>query len=145
MTRVMEASLEEHNQMSTAPMDLVMFSYAMEHTARVARVLCQPGGHVLEVGVGGSGRKSAARLASHMMELDVFSIEISKSYTKSTLRYCAYVRLYICASVRLCVCASVHRHLCLNASALLCGELKLTSALLTSLLSLCTQTNGVRI
>jgi hypothetical protein len=38
---VFEASLEEHNAMSTAPMDLVMFSYAMEHTARVARVLCQ--------------------------------------------------------------------------------------------------------
>ncbi|KAA0158934.1 hypothetical protein FNF31_05104 [Cafeteria roenbergensis] len=74
------ASLDEFNSQTKSPMDLVPFLFFLEHVSRIARVLKMPGGHSLLVGVGGSGRQCATKLATFMAGYKLIQIELSKSF-----------------------------------------------------------------
>ena len=79
LSKTMESQLAEHNE-TNAVMNLVLFTDAMEHVSRIARVIEQPRGNALLVGVGGSGKQSLAKLAAFICQYEVFQITITASY-----------------------------------------------------------------
>lgn len=56
MVKKFEAYLEDFNSGSKNPMKLIMFLDACDHVSRICRILRQPQGNALLLGVGGSGR-----------------------------------------------------------------------------------------
>ena len=76
-----EEYLEDYNtDQRGAGMPLVMFMDAIEHVSKVARVLRQPMGNCLLLGVGGSGRQSMTKLATYVSGFKMFQVEIVKGY-----------------------------------------------------------------
>ena len=62
-------------------MKLVMFLDACDHVNRICRVLRQPLGNALLLGVGGSGRQSLTKLATFMSSYKIYQIEVVKGYS----------------------------------------------------------------
>jgi dynein heavy chain len=76
-----ESYLEAYNENSKKKkLNLVMFLDACDHVARICRILRQPQGNALLLGVGGSGRQSLARLASFINDFECHQIEVIKNY-----------------------------------------------------------------
>ncbi len=63
-----------------------MFLDAAEHVTRIARVIRQPQGNALVLGVGGSGRQSLSRMATYLTGYKLFQIEVTKSYNMRSWR-----------------------------------------------------------
>jgi dynein heavy chain len=83
LKEVIENYLLDFNLTSKVPMDLVVFGFMIEHVSRISRILKQSNGHGLLIGIGGSGRSSATKLAAYIADFEVFQIEVSKKYTLS--------------------------------------------------------------
>ncbi|KAG6609263.1 dynein heavy chain [Phytophthora cinnamomi] len=74
-----------NNENNTA-MQLDLFDDAVKHVARIVRILRNESGHALLVGVGGSGKRSLARLASHICGYTVRQITISSKYGENEFK-----------------------------------------------------------
>lgn len=85
--KFMLSQLEEYNSSSgIVRMDLVLFRDAIDHILRIVRVISQPRGNMLLIGIGGSGRQSLSRIASYICEYNIFQIEVTKKYKTPEFR-----------------------------------------------------------
>lgn len=75
--------LANHNAESKQPMPLVMFLDAIEHVSRVSRILRQPQGNALLLGVGGSGRQSMTKLATYIAGYNLFQVRYTQTHTRA--------------------------------------------------------------
>lgn len=86
MIKKMEEYLNEYNEGVKHPMKLVMFLDACDHVSRICRILRQPKGHALLLGVGGSGRQSLSKLATYISNYMLYQIEVSKGFNMNMWR-----------------------------------------------------------
>ena len=80
LLKALHGYLDDYNMGNPNKMNLVLFDDAVDHTLRIARVLRQPRGNIMCIGVGGSGKQSLIKLASHMLTNQFYQIELSKGY-----------------------------------------------------------------
>ena len=80
LLKAMENSLEDFNADTKTPMNLKLFMDAVGHISKISRVIRQPMGNALLLGVGGSGRKSLSRLATYVADFGLYTVEIAKGY-----------------------------------------------------------------
>lgn len=81
LTRTIEDYMNDETKLQ-----LILFKDAVEHMSRVARVLSLQRGHIMLVGVGGSGKKSITTLASALAGCELLSIEPKKTYGKKEFK-----------------------------------------------------------
>ncbi|KAM6471116.1 dynein axonemal heavy chain 6 [Liasis olivaceus] len=77
---ILQDYLDDYNITSSKEVKLVFFQDAVEHVSRIARMIRQERGNSLLVGVGGTGKQSLTRLASHICGYKCFQIELSRGY-----------------------------------------------------------------
>ena len=85
LKNTMELALKEYNEVNAA-MNLVLFEDAVKHVARIMRIILNPSGHALLVGVGGSGKQSLSRLASFVCSYNVMQIVLTSTYSINDLK-----------------------------------------------------------
>ena len=85
LSKILDEALKEYNDLNAA-MDLVLFEDAMKHICRIARIIMNPSGHALLIGVGGSGKQSLSRLASYICGYTTSQITISQTYSMNDLK-----------------------------------------------------------
>lgn len=89
----LENQLFEYNSGQSSKMNLVFFKDAVSHILRIVRVLLQPRGNAMLIGVSGCGKQSLTTFASFMMGFKNFSIKLSKNDKQSSFRDCLKVAL----------------------------------------------------
>ena len=95
---VLDSKLVEYNE-SNAIMDLVLFKQAILHITRINRIIQNPGGNAMLIGVGGSGKQSLCRLAAFISDFEVRQISVTSSYSVEDLKE-ELRAVYMAAGVR---------------------------------------------
>jgi len=67
-------------------MSLIFFEDAVDHICRIARVLNQPRGNAMLIGVAGCGKQSLTKLAAFLHEATCSQVKLSKNYKPRNFR-----------------------------------------------------------
>ena len=87
--------IDEFNALAKNKLDIVLFEDALNLLARINRILNQPFGNALLVGLGGSGRHSLTRLATYMQDFHLFEIEMDRDFSQNEWYIFYLLSLYV--------------------------------------------------
>lgn len=68
LTEFLESKMYEYNVETNGKLELVYFKEAIEHILRITRILVQPRGNAMLIGVGGSGKQSLSKLSAYICQ-----------------------------------------------------------------------------
>ncbi|XP_065211052.1 dynein axonemal heavy chain 3-like [Planococcus citri] len=71
---------KQHASTYSIPDSCILFKYALECISSVVRAFQKDKGHVVMVGVNGSGRKTILKLAAMVVQLNIYQIESDSNY-----------------------------------------------------------------
>ncbi|RHY30280.1 hypothetical protein DYB32_004445, partial [Aphanomyces invadans] len=83
---LLNSFVDEYNSSHSTPLTLIFFRDTIMHVSSMARILMQPRGNAMLIGVGGSGKRSLAKLAASIMGHDCFEIELTRHYGRNEFR-----------------------------------------------------------
>ena len=83
---MLEDKLIDYNFSSSNKMDLVFFEDATQHILRILRILMQPRGNAMLIGLSGSGKQSLTKFAASILEHDSFQVKLSKNFKPADFR-----------------------------------------------------------
>jgi dynein heavy chain len=86
LTKALGDFLDDYNASNSIKMNLVFFEDAVLHLLKILRTVRQPRGNIMCIGVGGSGKQSLIKLASHVYNMTFRQIEIVKGFNDSSFR-----------------------------------------------------------
>lgn len=84
--KMLENKQLDYNYSSNDKLDLVFFEEAVQQILRICRILRQPRGNAMLIGVGGSGKQSLSKLSSFIMKCERYQIELIKNYNSESFR-----------------------------------------------------------
>ncbi|GMI47335.1 hypothetical protein TrCOL_g3071 [Triparma columacea] len=76
----------DNYNMERKPMTLVLFEMALEHLTRVLRIIKNPRGNALLIGIGGSGKQSLTKLATYTSGYSLFELTLTRGYGEADFR-----------------------------------------------------------
>ena len=77
---ILQEYMDDYNRVNTPKLDVIFFRDTIQHVCRVSRIIRQPQGSAILLGVTGDDRQSLVRLASHMVGYSCVQIEMSRMY-----------------------------------------------------------------
>ncbi|XP_031627371.1 dynein heavy chain 12, axonemal [Contarinia nasturtii] len=80
LTAVANTALNEYKENDKTELNVILFTYALEHLNRICRIISMPGGSGLIIGNIDSGRRSLIRLASMICKQKLFQLNTIEDY-----------------------------------------------------------------
>lgn len=77
---VANVALNEYNETEKCELNVILFTYALEHLNRICRIMSIPAGSGLIIGAIDSGRRSLIRLASLLCKQKLFQLNTVQNY-----------------------------------------------------------------
>ncbi|CAG9327022.1 unnamed protein product [Blepharisma stoltei] len=87
LTEKLKIVLERYNEITSSSLNIIFFKYAVEHLFRIHRILTRSRGHLLLIGLEGSGKKTFSKLAAFISGYK-FHISKSGSQFQEELKLC---------------------------------------------------------
>ncbi|XP_064622088.1 dynein axonemal heavy chain 6-like isoform X2 [Lineus longissimus] len=81
LAQIMEELYMRQNAGNTQASQMVFFKEAIAHIVRAARVFRQPGGHMLLIGMDGTGKATTVQLACYVSGAELFQLTLTKTYS----------------------------------------------------------------